>query len=294
MDNQFMASLQSEGISPQTESETPVKEETPAAPPAENKPNDGQQESSPDAQAKEGETVEQKPDAKQEPPAEDKKPEEKEPDVFHAFHEHPRWIATQEELKELREFKEMASPILESLKKDDKEETDEEVAPWFKTMFGTDNPEVWKQYRAYNKHERQEIKRELLAEMQSQETQRSDEQKKWDKWVDAKTVEVGDKYHIDLSPKKDGKENTLYKRLLEVTLEYLPTDKDGNIDFDKGYQIMQKIDQTTPPKSADKTVDEKKKIADATMGNKNPTEDKKDFKTSADFRGKSMHDLINP
>ena len=158
MDNEFLANIQQEGtevdfdkLGTPAESETPEKE-TPAASPAEKEPKE---EPEPSPEPKVEEPAKAEPEAKEDAKA------------FHAFHEHPRWIAREAELKQLREkvdeyeeFKSRVDPILEKLEKPTPEVSS--APQWFTNLFGTDE-NAWSQYQESSKEERKRIREEILT-----------------------------------------------------------------------------------------------------------------------------------
>ena len=263
MENEFLANLPQEGKIETTENpEEGQKEEkeTPPASPAEKPEKD---EPAPPAEGeKEGES-----------------PKEGEPAVFQAFHKHPRWKALQDELKNLRDFRDKATPLLERLGQEPQERQEEsvEIPAWFSGLFG-DNKEAWVKYRSYDAEQRKTLRSEILQEVRQEEERQISEQKKQEKWVDDEIQKLADE-----GLKFDRNE------LLKIALEWLPTDEEGNISFSKAYKILENLKAGKPEKPSS---DEKKKIADQTMKKSKETDGKKDYKTSADLRYKSFHDLI--
>lgn len=201
-------------------------------------------------------------------------------DKLPPFHKHPKWISVQQDLKELREFKETALPLLENIGKAPSSEEKDEIPEWFSDLFG-ENESAWKKYRAYNAAERKQLREEITTELQQAEARKVDDQKRHDQWVDDEVQKLKDE-----GLKFDQNE------LLRTALEYLPTDANGNISFKKAYDIMvgMKASGGGKPKSAE----EKKKIADATMGKDKGSDGKRDYKIPADLKGKTFHDLANP
>ena len=263
MPSQFLANLQQEGDrideNPIVEPERKEKE-TPSESPADNKPNE-------DAPASSAE------DKEKDAP----KPEEgeKEPAVFHRFDEHPRWKAREEELKGLREFRERAEPLLERLENPPEQNTN--IPSWFTTLYGA-NEEAWNQYKEYDSSRQKQIKEELRSEFEKEQAKRTTEQKRQDEWVETelKSLEAeGFKFNKN--------------ELMKVALDYLPTDQDGNISLKKAYDILN-ISKTHP--QPNKVVEDKKKVADQTIKKSLNESDKKDYKTSADFKGRDFRDYI--
>jgi hypothetical protein len=276
MENTFLADLQRQGRvdldpSPNSEKENEEKH-TPSSP----EENQNEKEKSPSPQG------EPKPEGDGGgTPNPDEGNENIEDDTKLPFHKHPRWVALQNELREAREFRESVSPLLERLgtKPEDRHEETIEIPDWFVELFG-ENETAWKKYRAYSLDERKQLRSEILREIQEDQKRVVDEQKKQEKWVDdelQKLSETGLKFDRN--------------ELLKIALEYLPTDDQGNISFKKAFDILQ-IKKSGKETEKPKLSEEKKKIADQTMAKGKSNEEKKDYKTSADFRGKSFHDLI--
>ena len=271
MENEFLASLQQEGRIDQPAEEQKKEEANPSTPPVEKPEKDETAPLAEDNKPKDEGVV-----------TEGETPKIDEPAVFQAFHKHPRWIALQTELKELRGFREEASPLLERLgqKPDNrKEETNVEIPLWFSEIAG-ENQEAWNKYRAYDAGQRETLRSEIIGEIQQAESKRVSDQKNQEAWVDKELQGLQD----------DGK---VFNRneLLKIALEYLPTDESGNISFLKAFNILEKT-KAGGQKPIKPISDEKKKIADQTMEKGKTEEGKKDYKTSADLRGKTFHDLI--
>ena len=263
-----MASMQQEGrIDQPVEEHEEEKEKTPPASPAENKTEDDKKGSQPDEQQKD-ET------------ADDSKKSEEDVAVFQAFHKHPRWLALTQELQELREFREKVNPLLDRLgDRPNKTEETTEIPDWFTELFG-DNQGAWKKYRAYDAEQRKQLRTEIFEEMRSAENHKQQEEKKWDKWVDSEIQKLED-------------EGLKFNRneLLKIALDYAPTGADGNVSLRKAYAILEATKGEKKPELK-QPAEEKKKIADQTMKKGKSDEGRKDFKTHADFTGKSFTDLI--
>ena len=273
--NDFLASLQQEGkIEAPVEPKEEDKEKNPPTPPVENKPKEEEKGSQP----KEGEKPEVTEDKKKDGEGADDdpaKPSEKDP----PFHQHPRWIAREQELNELRDFRDKAMPLLEKLTESKPIEENKEIPEWFVELFG-DNDAAWKKYRAYNVKEREQLRNEIVTEFQGQAKRLEDEQKKSDQWLESELGKLeGEGLKFDRN------------ELLKVALEYLPSDENGDISLHKAYQIMQGQKATAGPEKP-KSAEEKKKVASQTMGKDGKDDQPKGYKTSADLRHKSFTDLI--
>ena len=292
MENTFMANLQQEGegdpfeglikeeVSPETPAETEKSEkETPAESPPENKP-EGEPEPSP--APKEGE------------PAKAEPKEEEDAKLFHAFHEHPRWIAREEELKQLRgkvaeydEFKSRVEPFLEKLNKPIKEET---APAWFTNLFG-DSEEAWNQYREANQAERKQIREEILNELKPdlEIVRQSKKQSELQDWADKQWKSLESDPEVQKELKLMGLSlDKVQNEISEVMVKYKPSDEDGNISLKTSYELWKATrKQEAKPNPI---VDQKKKVG--AISKPEGEIEVKDFKTSADFRGKTIHDLV--
>ncbi len=256
-DNEFLTSLQQEGSLSQAEQEK-QETDTPAKSSTENKPETA----TPETQA--GTT-------------DDKvvKTEDTLP-----FHENPRWIKMQNELKELREFKQTSQPLLDQVAKPTPVTETDEIPAWFITLYG-ENEQAWKQYRLHSKQEREEIRSEIMQELKAQTEQGAKESQKWDQWVED-----------ELQTLKDSGLKFERNELLKVAMDYLPTDTEGNISLKKAHDILvAQKSATNAPKTTD--TPEKKAIAAKTMGAAQGDPGKRDYKTSQDLRFRSFQDIAN-
>ena len=281
MENEFMANLQQEGEKAfEAESETPEKE-TPAESPTEDKPKE-EPESSPEP--KEEESVQTEPEVKEDAKA------------FHAFHEHPRWIAREKELEQLRakveeyeDFKSRVDPFLQKLEKPEEKSN---APQWFTNLFGTDE-NAWNQYQESSKEERKRIREEILTELKPdlEVVRATKQQKELNDWANKEWESLGKDEEVKKELKTLGL--TLDKVQGEISgimSKYLPTDESGNISLKKSYAIWKET-QAKPVKSSVSSVSEKKQIA--TISKSKGESEKKDYLTSADLKGLSIADLIN-
>ena len=262
-ENTFLANLHQEGDRiDELPLGEPEREETvpPSEPPADIKPKEDEPASP--AEIKEAGTP---------------KSEESVEQVFASFDKNPRWIAREQELKELREFRERAEPLLEKLENPTLEKKVEK-SRWLNTAFG-DNEEIQSLYQEEARESETRIRDSVIAGIRVEEQKKVVERKKQDEWVENEVV----KLQVE-GLKFDRNE------LLKTALEFLPTDEEGNISLRKAHTILQAT-KSSPPVQPNKAVEEKKRVADSTIKKSAGEEEKKDFKTSADFQGKSIHDL---
>jgi len=205
-----------------------------------------------------------KPEEEKETPAEEnKETEEKIP-----FHKHPRFKSLVEEKnrykEELDELKERVESKFSEL-----EESRSQTQPipnWFSDAFG-DNPEVWEKYQSHEKEAREEIKREIREELESEQNHKAEESQKWEDWVDDQIETL-----------KDDGLKFEKNELMKVMVDYKPTDEQGNIDFKRGYEILQMTKKKDPEKS-----EARKQIADDGKPKGEPREKK--WKTPEDMKG---------
>lgn len=251
------------------------EKETPAESPTEEKTKE---EKSPSSQGEpEGETEgEKEGELKDKTEGEpEKEPEEKPKDKAEKkkqipFHEHPRWKERERQWKEniadlKKANKEEIDRVLSSINKAKEPKT---IPNWFKGLYG-DDQNMWNEYRAGRKAEREELKQEILSEQKEKNDKQKAEVQKWNEWVDVEVSKL----------KADGK--TFKKNeLLKVALDFKPTDDKGNISLEKAYELMQKF-KTKDTKKATA----RKKLADSTVSGTKGTESSKGFKTPKDFEG---------
>ena len=207
---------------------------------------------------------------KEEVPAETQKPEEKEV----PFHEHPRWIAHQKELEELRAFKEEVTPKLEELTTRTPDTTTT-VPDWFKELYG-DNVQAYQKLQAHEQQTYQEIEQRVLNAQEARKQQELQELAKWNGWVENEVNRL----------KSEGK-SFERNELLKVMLDYRPSDDKGNFDFTKGYGIYEALKaKEVAPKS-----EARKKLGDMASTSTKGESPKKDYLTAAELRNTSMSEL---
>ena len=289
MPSEFLANLHQEGERidefPLGELENEEKE-TPPAPPAETKPKE---ETAPPA--------EEKAEGEPEPKKGEEVSKEK-PEIFHAFHEHPRWIARDQELKELREqneelmrFQERAEPLL---KKVDQIQPKEGIPAEFRALYGEDE-NAWTNFQALT--ERQQER--LLAKFEDRikpllDTVETVKRKtELDDWAEKEWKSIEDDPQVKSELKRIGKELNAdtQSEISQIVSKYLPTDEiTGKISLRKGFELWKEL-KSAPKVVPNPVVNEKKQIADKTIKKSKGEEGEKDYRTSADFRGKTFADL---
>ena len=148
------------------------------------------------------------------------------------FHKHPRWIERENELKELRDFKEQFSDLpekVETLQEKQKSNTTDLPADWV-FLYGDDDAsrKLYDYNQKQRETDRELLRKELREEREAELKLEEEETKKWDEWVSSE---------IDLL-KEEGKSFNK-NELLKVALEFQPTDEDGNISLRKSLEILE-------------------------------------------------------
>lgn len=168
-------------------------------------------------------SAEDKTDEEGESSPDDKQDEEKIP-----FHKHPRWIAKQREIEELKAKIESIEGTVESRRESDEEEV-VEMPQWFVDLYGED-PEAYQAYLIAEEAREQEREERLLSRISRQkeeETEREQQQQQW----------VTDQLESLHEEGEEFDDNALMK----VMVKYAPSDEEGNLDFNKGLDILKQI-----------------------------------------------------
>lgn len=203
------------------------------------------------------------------------------------FHKHPRWIERDNELNSLKEREEERERELAELRSF-KEETERKfshfertegskIPNWFVELYG-ENEAAWQAYSEHEKAQREEIKREAIAELEQRSQQAVQEEERWVKWAqDSFTKLEGKGYQFDRN------------ELADVMVKYRPTDENNNLDFEAGYEILtlQKQKEAQDPVKSHA----RKAIADVATKSSTGEKTKKDYLSSHDLRGKSWNQL---
>lgn len=211
---------------------------------------------SPESQPEKKETVKE-PTQKGEPKAEklkDNASDDKTP-----FHKHPRWIKTQETLKD---YEKRLADYETKMKEFEKKNVSEVLPDWWKSKYG-ETPESRKGYSDYvvaTQAERDRIKDEIRNELKTDSEKQSNSQKEADEYVNVQMAEMRDEG-------LDFERNELLKFMVDFQKEFGPgslLDDKGNYDFRKSLALMQKMS----PKAPDASIEAKKKIGADVMRSK--------------------------
>lgn len=202
------------------------------------------------------------------------KKEDEEKDI--PFHEHPRFKELVQTKNELKEKLEEASKTISELKTSFEKKEDEPIAGWFKELYG-ENEDAWKIYSAQTKRDREETKKEILKELEAKTNEEVENNVKWNNWRDS-----------ELSKLEESGKKFDRNKLLKLMVDYKPTDNNGNLDFEKGYSLYEKLYKEEKDVKKNEI---KKKVADMTSGGKQE-KDKPLYLTANDLRHKSFSSLI--
>lgn len=194
------------------------------------------------------------------------------------FHKHPRFREIIEKTHKLSEDLELANKTIEELKNSKKEDEGEETAGWFKELYG-DSEETkiaWKIYKTQSLKDREETKREILAEIEARNSAVVQEEARWNNWVDG-----------EISRLQDEGEKFDVNKLKKVMVDYRPTTEDGkSLDFDKGLELYKKLYGSNEDKDKNKI---RKQIADTTTTKANKSDS--GYMTPGSLRHKSFSTL---
>lgn len=145
------------------------------------------------------------------------------------FHKHPRWVKAQDELKELRDFK-------QKMESQQAQNSPVVLPDWWKTQWG-DTDESKERYQAVLKGELPWIKEQILNELESKQKQEVLGKKEGEEYVDtqlAEMTEEGVKFE----------RNALLKFMVDFQSKYgsgALLDGEGNYDFRKSLQLMNEL-----------------------------------------------------
>ncbi len=216
-----------------------------------------------------------------EEPKEESKKDSTEEEKQIPFHKHPRWIEREKQWNERFEtLKQEGQEELETALEKLKPQEPKGIPNWFKGLYGEDQPEMWNEYNAERKADRDALKQEILVEQREEQSERISKQNEevqyWNEWIDTEVDKL----------KADGKSFNR-NELLKVALEFKPTDEQGNIDLEKSYELMERMKAKDTKKSK-----ARKELADSTISDTRGEESPKDFRTPKDLKGRSWEDII--
>lgn len=198
------------------------------------------------------------------------------------FHKDPRYQRFQQRYKEneaeLEELRENQAKLEQQLQ--DRQQSNEPIPNWIQEQFG-DNPQYWKGLQDYVNTAVQKGKQEILAEQQQVAQQQTQQTKYWEQWVEDEIMKVEEQQSIDLS---QGNERNAYLKFMS---ENRPTSEDGNLDFQRGWNLYTQLKPKPEPAA------KKKEIAAATMEEGKGEAKKKDYLTPNDLKGVGWDEIDN-
>lgn len=200
------------------------------------------------------------------------------------FHKNPRWKKIYAENKELKSTVQAMNEKLSKLDEiESRLQSMDKKPEGIPSWFGSDDPAVWESYkddqaRMFAKH-----REEAKAEVVEGEKRRQAEADKWKDWVKTSVDEVAEENGLDFD-----RDPSARNELMAVMDKYSPIDGQGNLDFRKGYELLQLSKGSAVREKA------KAKKAAASIAESAPSAEKpqKDYMTGADFSGKSLRDLF--
>lgn len=226
-----------------------------------------EEEETPTGSQPEIKSEDEKKETEEEKTARETKEQEEEDNI--PFHKHPRFKALVEEKnqykKDLDAMREEMESKFSEIK--DSQPKDSKIPAWFTELYG-ENETAWTKFKEQDKATREEIKREIREELKNEQEEKENASTKWNTWIDEQVTSLKDE-----GLKFDKNE------LMKIMMDYKPSDDAGNLDFKKGYEIMELLKKKDPEKS--KT---RKEIVDDSGKSKSEPEAKKWF-TPDDMRG---------
>lgn len=192
------------------------------------------------------------------------------------FHKHPRFKAligerndfklrAEKTEQELEKFKGEVDSKISEIKESRSENT--QKPKWFVEAFG-ENEEAWAGFTEMNKEMRAEVTKEIREDMKKEQEEKDGSAKKWNDWIDN---EINSLKEEGLKFDKN--------ELMKVMEEFKPSDDKGNLNFRRGYEILEMQKKKDPEKSK-----ARKELADNSEDSKaEPT--KKEYKTPEDMKG---------
>jgi len=197
------------------------------------------------------------------------------------FHKHPRWqemLNKNKELEEqLNEFKQGVSAQLEEIKT----KPTEQIPESFRKLYG-DDPVIWKTWQEYMAGEKENWKKDTLAEIKAEQEAKSKEEKLLkEKEQEAQQYFENQFKEIEAT---DGKiDRNAIVKILET---YHPVEPNtGLYDIKAAYDIYKKLNKADPDKS-----NKRKSIADASTSNGGSSSDQKPVAWDS-IRNKSFGDF---
>ena len=151
------------------------------------------------------------------------------------------------ELKEkLEEMEARVAEIAESTSQRNEEEESSQIPEWFSNVMG-ENEEAWQGFQGMTAKMKQEAIEAIKNEGSQERQQEEQAAKEGMDWV-TNQMELVEETYGQLSESKRNE-------LMSVVEKYTPTDNEGNLDFVKGYELMQLLGTKKPDTARKALVD---------------------------------------
>ena len=198
------------------------------------------------------------------------------------FHRHPRWKALREDNKRKDAALEELRKTVEDMKtKTVKTQESQEIPQEFKELFGEDQGH-WQKFQKLTTSQAEAIVNARFKQMEETQAKTQQESARWTQWVDEQMVALSEETGLSLEDEESSERN----EILKIALEYSPTDKHGNIDLHKAYELWKTL-KNAQPKS-----DEKKKVAALTVEEKADGIPKEKVIGMHELKGKNWRDFM--
>ncbi len=143
--------------------------------------------------------------------------------------------------------------------------------PEFLTDMVGKNEEIARKWQEERNNLKEEVKQELIQAQVDAQKQEADTKAYWDRWTSDQLNKVG---AIDPNVRNE---------LRKIMNEYTPTDEQGNLDYVKGMKLLTDL-KKGEAQEAEKKIQAKKNIADATVSKETSSKESKGYLTRNDLR----------
>ncbi len=198
------------------------------------------------------------------------------------YHKNPRWQKVFRENKEMKERLAALEASASTPPPRAEEPKDASIPAW----FGGDEA-TYRLYKADQEAERSRIKQELIQEQQRAQEASQQEQVKLQQWVSESIAQVEEANGLDFS-----RDESLKNEIMQMTIKYSPVDDNGNLDFQKGYELLQLSRGSGQEVAEAEKKKAKKSLASTTVGGAKAEAEPREYMTPADFRNKGWRDII--
>lgn len=200
------------------------------------------------------------------------------------FHEHPKWKRMNSENQELKGQLDNVLAELQELRsvKQHAQETGT-VPPELQSVFG-DNVEAMKAMTQYAEKIAEQKYLEKQQEIEKQQMSKEQQVQQFRDWADERFAELSEKAGEDLT----SAESTLRNQILDLCETYGIVDVNQMPDFEKAYELHQKLSASSNDKSAVREIAAKTNAKSVTVA---PAAD--EVMTASKLRKQSLADFLN-